>query len=670
MKLFLRTGFLSFFIILLISGLSLTSNLSAQMAAADEVVAFEQQCASDLQEAQQLYDQLKTYDGPKTVETVLKPLNEIWITMDHSANLASVYQAVHPSPEIRKVAEDYDQKFSKLVTEIQMSRPIFDAVSQVDVSQVDPKTKRFVEKTLRDFRRSGVDKDPATREKIKKLEEELVVIGQEFEKNIREDVRFIELASVDQLKGLPEDYIAAHQPDENGIIKITTDYPDYLPFMSYAESDQLRYELYKKYRNRGYPQNESVFENMLQKRYELAQLLGYDNYAQYITEDKMIKSPQAAEDFINKVAQAATPRAKSDYKALLKRLQQEDPKASKVEDWQKTYLAELVQQESYNVDSKLVREYFQYDKVRDGLLALTSKMYQVNYKNVDTTVWHPSVEVYDIWNGDQKVGRFYLDMHPRKDKFKHAMMSEVVSGISGRQLPEAVLVCNFPGGDGTAGLMQHDQVSTYFHEFGHLLHHLFGGHQPWMNISGITTEWDFVEAPSILFEEWIWDADILKTFAVNTDGETIPEELVEKMNRARMFNEGLGIKQQMFYAAISLDMYDRDASSFDPLKLMIELQNKYTPFDYVQGTHMYLSFGHLYGYSAMYYTYQWSEVIAKDLFSRFKQEGLDNPSVAVDYRRKILEPGGSVDAALMVRNFLGRDYSFEAFKDWLNSESL
>jgi thimet oligopeptidase len=370
------------------------------------------------------------------------------------------------------------------------------------------------------------------------------------------------------------------------------------------------------------------------------------------------------------VAQAATPRAKSDYKALLKRLQQEDPEASKVEDWQKTYLAELVQQEAYNVDSKLVREYFQYDKVRDGLLALTSKMYQVNYKNVDTTVWHPSVEVYDIWNGDQKVGRFYLDMHPRKDKFKHAMMSEVVSGISGRQLPEAVLVCNFPGGDGTAGLMQHDQVSTYFHEFGHLLHHLFGGHQPWMNISGITTEWDFVEAPSILFEEWIWDADILKTFAVNTDGETIPEELVEKMNRARMFNEGLGIKQQMFYAAISLTMYDRDAASFDPLKLMIELQNKYTPFDYVQGTHMYLSFGHLYGYSAMYYTYQWSEVIAKDLFSRFKQEGLDNPSVAVDYRRKILEPGGSVDAALMVRNFLGRDYSFEAFKEWLNSESL
>jgi thimet oligopeptidase len=641
-----------------------------QDAAVEEVKNFEMQCSSDLQKAQQLFEQLKSYEGPKTVETVLIPLNEIWITSDRSSNLASVYQAVHPSPEMRTIGEEYDQKFSKLVTDIQMSRPIFDAVSQVDVSKADPKTKRFVEKTLRDFRRAGVDKDPQTREKIKKLEEELVVIGQDFEKNIREDVRYIELTSVDQLKGLPEDYIASHQPDENGIIKISTDYPDYLPFMSYADSDELRYEIYKIYRSRGYPKNEEVFQQMLQKRYELAQLLGYDNYAQYITEDKMIKNPKAAEDFINKVANAATKRAESDYQALLKRLQQENPTTNKVEDWQKTYLAELVQQESYNVDSKEVREFFQYDKVRDGLLALTGEMYQVNYKKVDTTVWHSSVEVYDIWSDDQKIGRFYLDMHPRKDKFKHAMMSGVLSGISGRQFPEAVLVCNFPGGDESAGLMQHNQVATYFHEFGHLLHHLFGGHQPWMNITGITIEWDFVEAPSTLFEEWIWDADILQTFAVNTSGETIPDELVAKMNQARMFNEGLGIKQQMFYAAISLNFYNRNYASFDPMKMMIELQNQYTPYGYVDGTHMYLSFGHLYDYSAMYYTYMWSEVIAKDLFSRFKKEGLTNPSVAVDYRKKILEPGGSIDSAVMVKDFLGRDYSFKAFENWLNGKTI
>jgi len=409
---------------------------------------------------------------------------------------------------------------------------------------------------------------------------------------------------------------------------------------------------------------------MLQKRYELARLLGYDNYADYVTEDKMIKNPQAAQDFINKVAEAADSRAEKEYIALLNRLRQDVPDAEEVTPWQKTYLAELVKAESFDIDSREVRKYFPYDRVKQGLFDLTSQMYQVTYKKVDTTVWHPTVDVYEIWDSGGLVGRFYLDMHPRKDKFKHAMMTEVVSGIQDRQAPEAALVCNFPGGDGSEGLMQHDQVGTFFHEFGHLLHHIFGGHQPWMNLTGITTEWDFVETPSTLFEEWIWNADILKTFAVSPEGQTIPDELIRKMNQARLFNEGLGIKQQMFYAAISLNFYNRDAASFDPLQKVVELQSAYTPFKYVDDTYMHLSFGHLNDYSAIYYTYMWSEVIAKDLFSVFKTGGLENPQVAVKYRKTILEPGGSKKAAIMVREFLGRDYSFEAFKNWLNGDNI
>jgi thimet oligopeptidase len=250
------------------------------------------------------------------------------------------------------------------------------------------------------------------------------------------------------------------------------------------------------------------------------------------------------------------------------------------------------------------------------------------------------------------------------------MMTEVVSGISGRQVPEAALVCNFPGGDDTEGLMEHDQVSTFFHEFGHLLHHIFAGHQPWMNITGINTEWDFVETPSILFEEWVWNADILKTFAISPDNKVIPNELISKMNRARMFNEALSTKQQMFYASISLNFYNRKYGTFDPLETVIELQGKYTPYKYVDDTYMHLSFGHLYGYSAIYYTYMWSQVIAKDLYTEFQKGGLVNPEVAVKYRKTILEPGGSKDADLQVKDFLGRDYSFEAFKLWLNSGAI
>jgi thimet oligopeptidase len=247
-------------IILILPGIFLADDGNKPQTVSDqEVVSFQTFCEKELMESRQLFQKLENYQGPKTVETVLKPLNEIWIKMDYAYNLSSLYQAVHPNSAMRDVGAEFDQKFSKLETEIQMSRPIYDAVSQVDISRADAKTKRFVELTLRDFRRAGVDKDPETRQKISKLQEELVVIGQDFQKNIREDVRSIQLSSTEQLKGLPEDFIAIHQPDAEGKITITTDYPDYIPFISYAESDEFREVLYKKYRRRGYPKKQRSF---------------------------------------------------------------------------------------------------------------------------------------------------------------------------------------------------------------------------------------------------------------------------------------------------------------------------------------------------------------------------------------------------------------------------
>jgi thimet oligopeptidase len=642
--------------------------LTAQVNTITEADQFKTQCEADFQQAKSLFEKLEKSAGPQTIETVLVPLNDLWLAMDRSGNLAAIYQQVHPDAQIRKIAEDYDQKFSRLETEIQLSRPIYDAVATLDLKKADSKTRRFAEITLRDFRRSGVDKDSAIREKIKKLKEELVIIGQEFDKNIREDVRSIKLNSPEELAGLPEDYIQNHSAGEDGKITITTDYPDYVPFITYAKSDARRFELYKQFRQRAYPKNEKVLHDLLHKRYELAQLLGYDNYAQYITEDKMIRNPQAAQEFIDRVTSVASPRAKKDYDELLKRLKMEIPGALEVGDWQKTYISELVKNESYNIDSREVRSYFPYERVKQGLLDLASRLFAVNFKKLDTLVWHPSVEVYEVWQDQKVIGRFYLDMHPRQDKFKHAQMAEKLSGVSGRQLPEAVLMCNFPGGDSTPGLMEHDEVSTFFHEFGHLLHHIFGGNQPWLKISGIATEWDFVETPSILLEEWVWDADILKTFAMNEAGKTIPDELVERMNKARKFGLGLYDVQQMYYAATSLNFYNRKYDSFDPLEMVKKLQQQYTPFAYVPDTYMHLAFGHLVDYSAIYYTYMWSEVIVKDLYGIFKEKGLLNQAVSVDYRQKILEPGGTQDAADLVRDFLGRDYSFDAFEDWLNKD--
>jgi thimet oligopeptidase len=218
--------------------------------------------------------------------------------------------------------------------------------------------------------------------------------------------------------------------------------------------------------------------------------------------------------------------------------------------------------------------------------------------------------------------------------------------------------------------MEHDDVETFFHEFGHLLHHIFGGQQEWIDFSGVATEWDFVEAPSQMLEEWATDTTTLQRFAHHYEtGEPVPADLVERLRAARQFGNGTFITQQNFYTALALNIYNRDPESVDLDEITVELQKQYGLFAPVPGTHMYASFGHLEGYSAMYYTYMWSLVIAKDLFSQFDRANMLDPEVATRYRRIVLDQGGTKDADDLIEEFLGRPYGFDSFRVWLNQDS-
>ncbi len=626
---------------------------------------YEMLCEQEIQRAKEGLGLLEKHHGPKTVASVLEPLNELWMVVDQSLNRAGLYRNVHPNKEVRDVADRCEQEISKIVTEIGLSRALYDSVAAMDVQNENTITQRYVQHLLRDFRRAGVDRSESDRAKIRALKDELVQIGQAFNKNVREDVRTMAI-SANELAGLPDDYVATHKPANDGTITITTDYTDYVPYMTYAQSDSRRFELYRTFRQRGYPKNVQVLTDLLQKRHQLAQLLGYRNWAHYITEDKMIKTPEAAQSFISKINSLADKRTKSDYNDLLAQLKKEQPKAQTVGDWQKSYIEEKLKKTHYRFDSQELRHYFPYENVKKGVLDITSRIFGVHYKRIPTEAWHPSVETYEMWSGDELLGRFYLDMHPRADKYKHAAAFPIRTGVVGKQVPEAALVCNFPGGEDPQALMEHDQVETFFHEFGHLIHHLFGGKQRWVGVSGFNTEWDFVEAPSQMLEEWAWDPRSLKLFAQNDKGQTIPDTLIAAMHKARNFGKGLWVKHQMFYAAVSLAYYNRDPSGLDTTALMKELQAQYSPFSYVDDTYFQYSFGHLDGYSAIYYTYMWSLVIAKDLLSVFEKEGLLNPEPAGRYRKYVLEPGGSKDADVMVSDFLQRPYTFDTFAEWLN----
>jgi thimet oligopeptidase len=636
-----------------------------------DAAAFERAMDARLAHASQVLDGLIATKGARTVANTLRPFDDVQLELDAVGSQAGLIQSVHPDEKFRQAAERIFQKVNTVATQVSLNRGAFDAIKTLDANGADVETKYYVQRTLRDFHLAGVDKDDASRKRIQALRDELVQIGQAFDRNIREDLRKVTAKLDTDLEGLPRDFIARHKPDADGTVTLTIDYPDSLPVFSYARNEDLRKRMFFEYSNRAYPKNIEVLDQMIARRAELAHLIGYDNWADYITADKMVGSGTDASAFIDRIVAASGPKAQREYETLLKRKQQDVPGATAVNGWERFYYAELVRQASFDFDSQSVRPYLPFDRVKQGLFDVTSRLFGVTYKPIpNAPVWDRSVEAYEMLKDGTLVGRFYLDMHPRPNKYNHAAEFGIRTGVAGRQIPEAALVCNLPGGEaGDPGLMTHDDLVTFFHEFGHLVHALLGGHHQWVGIGGTSTEQDFVEAPSQLLEEWTWDPATLATFAKHYQtNEPIPASLVKQMRRASEFGKALNVRQQMLYARLSLSVYDRDPKSVDTTAMVKDLTTRYTPYPYVEGTHFQTSFGHLDGYSAVYYTYMWSLVIAKDLFSKFDRANLLAPPVAHTYRDTILAPGGSKPAAALVRDFLGRPFDFKSWEQWLNQD--
>jgi thimet oligopeptidase len=620
----------------------------------------------DMELARARVARLKAMPSPRTVEEALGAYDAAAGALSDASSRASVARNAHPSPGMREAAERCEQEVDALSTELSLDRGIYDALREIDVSGADSPTRYYLYRVLRDFRRAGVDRDDQTRARIRALNDELVRIGQEFSRNIRDDVRWVDL-NPDELDGLPDDYVRARPPRPDGKVRITTDTPDYVPFLSYAKSSPARERLWRIYRQRAHPRNLDALASMLERRHELADLLGYPSWSSYATEDKMIGSAQAAADFIARISAAAEGRMRAEYEALLERKRRDEPLAERVESWDSQVLTEAVRKERHGFDAREVRPYFELSRVQQGVLDVTARLFGLTYQPApDAPVWHSDVTCFDVHDEGRPLGRFYLDLFPREGKYKHAAQFTLRSGQAGRALPEAALICNFPR---PGELLEHAEVVTFFHEFGHLLHHLIGGRTRWAGLSGVRTEWDFVEAPSQMLEEWCWDAPVLSGFARHhRTGAPIPAELVARMRAADEFGKGLRVRQQMYYAAVSLAFHGSEPRSLDTTSLMARLQEALTPFRYVPETYFHESFGHLESYSALYYTYMWSLVIAKDLFGAFRREGLMNPAAALRYRKAVLEPGGGAKAADLVRDFLGRDYDFRAYGKWLNNE--
>jgi thimet oligopeptidase len=612
---------------------------------------------------------LLAVEGPRTPENSLRRYDEAIEQLSLAGAQAGVLNSVAADKAVRDQAQEEAQRVAMAGSALSLNRAVYDALSAIDLEGASAATKHFVERTLLGYRLSGVDKDQATRDHLQSLHEKASLLSLEFSRNIQEGGKTIE-ATEAELDGLPPDYLARHKANEEGSVTITTDQPDMQPVMTFATSAALRERMFLAYNTRAYPTNQQILLDLLATRQEIATVLGFRSWADLATADQMMKSAANVRTFLAKLDEASLDGARREHELIVNFARTRQPEIEEIDITSRAYWYELFRRSAFDFDSQSVRPYFPYAQVQAGVLETAAHLFKIEFRPSTATAWHPDVSVFDVLENGQRVGRFYLDMHPRDGKDKWFSAAPIVTGVRGRALPEAALICNFPKGDDKdPGLLQYNDVVTYFHEFGHLMHAILGGQTEWAGLSGFATEGDFIEVPSQMLEEFFRDEKLLQAFAKHYEtGEVLPSETIKKMKLAGAFGRADWVRAQLYYTTLSLDLHDQDPAGIDLDATTKRLYQSLQPWTWLDGNRMYASFGHLTGYSSNYYTYVFDKVIALDFFAQFDATDLLGCEAGSCYRKSVLELGGSKPGREMVRDFLGRDEEFSAFSNWLNEE--
>jgi thimet oligopeptidase len=631
---------------------ALTSWVSARLAAHEAALAA-----------------LLAVEGPRNIENSLSLFDAALEQLSLAGAQAGVLNSVAPEKSVRDQAQMEAQRIAMAGSALSLNRGVYDALAAMSLDGASPATRHYVQRTLLGYRLAGVDKDQATREHLQALHEKATRHSLEFSRNIQEGGKTI-VATQAELDGLPPDYLARHQPDAGGQITISTDQPDMQPVMTFASNPDLRQRMFIAYNTRAYPENKQILLDLLSTRQEIATILGFRSWADLATADQMMGSAANVRKFLARLEEASREGAVREHELVLEFVRTRQPGATSIDITSRGYWYEQFRRSAFNFDSQSVRPYFPYDKVEAGVLETAAKLFKIEFRRADASAWDPAVSVFDVIEADRHVGRFYLDMHPREGKDKWFSAAPVVTGVRGRYMPEAALICNFPACTADdPGLLQYSDVVTFFHEFGHLMHAILGGQTEWAGVSGFATEGDFIEVPSQMLEEFFRDENLLQSFAKHYEtGEVLPSEIIRKMKTAGSFGRADWVRTQLYYTTLSLDLHDQDPAAIDFDEITKRLYTSLVPWKWLDGNRMYASFGHLTGYSSNYYTYAFDKVIALDFFGQFDPADLLGGDAGARYRKLVLEQGGSKPGREMVRDFLGRDEEFSAFSKWLNEE--
>jgi thimet oligopeptidase len=626
---------------------------------------------SIIEEARGILDEAVARKEKRTFTNTLMPLDRIGDLLAHAFARYAFMGYVHPDAKVRKAGNDAQEKLNTFGVEMIFRDDLNTAVNEYaetdESAALEGERARFLEFLLRDLRRAGHELDPEVRSEVKEKTQRLVELGVRFQNNIDEWSDHI-LVTHDELDGLPRSFAESLETDEEtGKMKVTLDYPHLLPFTENAKRRDLREELSRKFNTQAVEVNRPIIEEAIQIRDEIAQAFELPSWAHYQLEERMAKTPEAISEFYASLLPPLTVQGMADVgemAALLKAEAGDDT----VQVWDWRYFDTQQRKTDYGVDPFEVAAYFPLDNVLSGMFDLVQETFGLTFHEEDASeAWHPDVRLFSIADAasGEQLAHFYLDLFPREGKFGHAAEFPLI--LSRRledgsyQNPVCAMVANFTKPTKSApSLLQHSEVETLFHEFGHVLHQNLGRTEL-TRFSGTNVERDFVEAPSQIMQHWVWRAEVLKKFARHHEtGEPIPDALVDKLVEARQLNIAVHQLRQLQFGWLDQEIH-KPGPSKDLVRALKDAAD-ISLLPHPEGTFSLASFGHLMGgYDAAYYGYMWSEVFGDDMFSVFEERGATNPEVGMAYRREVLERGGSVDAEEILRKFLGREPDNKAF---------
>ncbi len=564
---------------------------------------------------------------------------------------------VHLDEEIRNFANEAESIIENYILETITDVDLYKKFQEIDQDSLEGESLKYFKDVERDFINAGHSLESEQKVRLIEIEKRLIDLEIAFSKNIADDKTEV-IFKDSELEGLSLGELNNLKKKDNYFV-VTMAYPDVNAVMENCKIRESRKLVWKAFNNRAVNENSPILKEAVSLRNEKAKLFGFETWAEYRLQDRMAKTPSNVDEmYKNLIPKLQESAAKEKEQLVI-----DGVKVENIEPWDVRYFITNKRNKESNVDSSEIKKYFYIHDVKKEMFSICEEVFDLVIQEEDSgTAWHEDVELWSISESTgEKLAYFYLDLYPRLGKFTHAAVFDLSIGSQdGDILPVSSMVANFPNPNSGDGLMTFDEVETLFHEFGHVLH--FGiGKAKYARFVGANVEWDFVEAPSQIMEHWVWRSECLKRFSKHIDtGESLDEITCNKLNESKNIGVSLLTLRQVSFGLADQHLHGKDFS--DSLTEIEKKSQSVTTINYPDDTNHLGAFGHLLGgYDAAYYGYLWAEIIGDDLFSRFEEEGVLSNKVGVNYKEKILRPGGTKPAQDLVEEFLGRPWNDESY---------